>query len=37
MQNNQSNEIAKEIDGLIFDLYDLTKEGRDAIGFIEIQ
>lgn len=37
MQNNQSNEIAKEIDGLIFDLYDLTKEERDAIGFIEIQ
>lgn len=37
MQYNPSNETAKEIDGLIFDLYDLTKEERDAIGFIEIQ
>ena len=37
MQNNLSNETAKDIDGIIFDLYGLTKEERDAIGFIEIE
>ena len=37
IQNNPSEDTAKAIDGLIFDLYDLTEEERDAIGFIEIQ
>ena len=29
-------ELEKEIDGLIFDLYNLSKDERETIGFIEI-
>ena len=37
MQKSPSATKAKEIDKLIFDVYELSKEERDVIGFIEIQ
>jgi len=37
MQKSPSVIKAKEIDKLIFDVYELSKEERDVIGFIEIQ
>ena len=35
--NMPSQSIEKELDDMIFDLYDLTIEERDTIGFIELQ
>ncbi|MDO5524278.1 MAG: hypothetical protein Q4G48_09580 [Bacteroidia bacterium] len=42
MQNNLTNEfdtsqLELEIDNMIFDLYDLTEDEKEIIGFIEIQ
>ena len=37
MQKSPSVTKAKEIDNLIFDVYALSKEERNVIGFIEIQ
>ena len=37
MQKSPSVTKAKEIDKLIFDVYELSKDERDVIGFIEIQ
>ena len=37
MQKSPSVTKAKEIDSLLFDVYGLTKDERDVIGFIEIQ
>ncbi len=37
IQTKYSKEKAVAIDNMIFDLYDLTKAERDAIGFIEIK
>lgn len=34
---NIQKEKAIAIDNMLFDLYDLTKAERDAIGFIEIK
>jgi hypothetical protein len=36
-QNTDTKDLETEIDNLIFDLYDLTQEEKDIIGFIEIQ
>jgi hypothetical protein len=37
-QNNKNTKTQEiEIDNMIFDLYQLTIEERDTIGFIEIQ
>ena len=35
IQNEYSDEKAKAIDQRIFDLYGLTQEERDAIGYID--
>ena len=37
IQTKYSKEKAIAIDNMLFDLYDLTKAERDAIGFIEIK
>lgn len=37
MQETASIIVAKQIDQLLFDLYGLTDEERNVIGFIEIQ
>ncbi|GHT79109.1 hypothetical protein AGMMS50262_22460 [Bacteroidia bacterium] len=37
LQNTDSKEYEIEIDNMIFDLYQLTHEERETIGFIEIQ
>ena len=37
MQKTPSVARAKVIDKLLFDVYELTEEERDVIGFIEIQ
>ena len=37
MQETASINVAKQIDQLLFDLYGLTDEERNVIGFIEIQ
>lgn len=37
IQTKYSKEKAVAIDNMLFDLYDLTKAERDAIGFIEIK
>lgn len=37
IQTKYSKEKAIAIDNKLFDLYDLTKAERDAIGFIEIK
>lgn len=37
MTNQETKLIEIEIDNMIFDLYQLTKEERETIGFIEIQ
>ena len=35
--NKESKKIETELDNMIFDLYQLTKEERETIGFIEIR
>ena len=37
MQETQDISVAKQIDNLIFDLYNLSEEERKVIGYIEIQ
>ena len=37
IQSNYTKEQAKEIDTLLFDLYNLTDEERRQIGFIDIE
>ena len=36
IQSNYTKEQAKEIDTLLFDLYNLTDDERKIIGFVEI-
>ena len=36
-QNQNTKDIEVEIDNLLFDLYNLTSQEKEAIGFIEIQ
>lgn len=37
IQSDYTKEKARKIDSLIFDLYNLTEEEREMIGFIEIK
>ena len=37
IQNDYTREKAVEIDNMLFDLYNLSENERNAIGFIEIQ
>lgn len=37
IQSDYTEEKARKIDSLIFDLFNLTKEEREMIGFIEIK
>ncbi len=37
IQQSYTKDKAVEIDQIVFDLYNLTQEEREAVGFIEIQ